>query len=120
MKISSELIEKAFGEWWTKTGYKLTGDPELSLDDVENAFKAAFALLAPVIEKLVEANEFYADHNNWQTNSGSRSLLNAINDYDLEPYKTRSRATVEEAGGKTAREAKKFVEQVLMKLGGGG
>lgn len=54
---------------------------------------------------LRETLEFYADKKSWQTNSGSRDLINAILNDDLEPYRPNFDIMIRELGGKRARAA---------------
>jgi hypothetical protein len=70
----------------------------------EKIYLAQIAELEARIKSARECIEVYGDINNWQTNSGSRDLYNAILDDDLENRCWTQYSRNTEVGGKRARE----------------
>lgn len=113
MKLSQEMAEKMFERWFITTesymdGFKFTTNERKIMKDT---FRAAFALLVPIIERLQETNGFYADKDNWD-----EDCMNDTSDHDS--WKMAGMDDWELLGGKRARETEKWVEQELKKWEG--
>ena len=105
MKITDEMLEsamsKAFDEWFKDNGYE-----EISQ---RKAFKAAFTLLMPVIERQAEALGFYGDPSNYKG-----FFINEIKLSD----RGELPGTKIKVGGKFARQTQCEVEEMLGEWGG--
>jgi len=84
----------------------------LSSDVVAKHIEKEIQKLKANREVLLSTVNFYADKQNYQTNSGSRELQNAISDDDLESVGWAPHSTVKEVGGKRARQALKSIGEL--------
>ena len=97
MKITDEIRDRVFKEWfkefWDEDLDLYKGHHKFQLE----AFKAAFDILLPIIEKQNQALEFYADESNLSYGGYYDTVVTSLEE--------------------TAVETLAFVEQEIKKMG---